>query len=58
MKTQTPQKVMFKYLLLALIGYYVYISFLGPKLNAAKKEHQHPNELDSEDEYVDYEEIK
>jgi len=49
---------MFKYLLLALIGYFIYISFLGPKINGAQNEVRNSKDTDVEDEYVDYEEIK
>ncbi len=49
---------MFKYLILAFVGYFIYINYLVPKLNTSKKENSNSQEQKMDGDYVDYEEIK
>lgn len=52
---------MIKYLVFALVGYYVYVQFFWPKISSGtQKAHDsgRTQEPVSDDEYVDYEEIK
>ncbi len=53
--------VMIKYIILSVIGYYIFINYLSPMIEGHKKSHSSENEQQRnnkhDSEYVDYEEI-
>ena len=52
---------MIKYLLLSLIGYYIFVNYLSTmiegKRNETTSDNQQQKQNNHEDEYVDYEEV-
>ena len=52
---------MLKYLVIAVVGYYVYVHFFLPKIQSGKENElnsDHSGNQVSDEDYVDYEEIK
>ena len=53
---------MIKYIILSLIGYYIFVNYHSQKIEGKKNEQNTNNKIQKqnnhEDEYVDYEEIE
>lgn len=50
---------MIKYLMLSLVGYYIYNHYFIPKkINDKSKSYQSPKQNNTQGDYVDYEEVE
>lgn len=49
---------MIKYIILSIIGYYIFVNYLSPLIEGQKESQKPENKNKNEDEYVDYEEIE